>query len=117
MFPEIFPKARIAEMNEEATPLNTKKITKLGLVVILELNFYFLILLVLLQYNYNNIKVHIYMYMYSRFICNLFTIIWQAQIIIILIIIIIIAEGLAQCLRSLPPNPEVHSSIPGLVEG
>ena len=27
------------------------------------------------------------------------------------------AEGLAQGLRSLPPNPEVPSSIPGLVEG
>ena len=27
------------------------------------------------------------------------------------------AEGLAQWLRSLPPNPEVPSSIPGLVEG
>ena len=70
-FPEIFPEARIAEMNEEATPLNTKRITKLGLVVILELNFYFLILLVLLQYNYNNIKVHIYMYVYSHFIIRL----------------------------------------------
>ena len=28
-----------------------------------------------------------------------------------------IAEGLAQWLRSLPPNPEVPGSIPGLVEG
>ena len=28
-----------------------------------------------------------------------------------------VAEGLAQWLRSLPPNPEVPSSIPGLVEG
>ena len=27
------------------------------------------------------------------------------------------AEGLAQWLRSLPPNPEVPGSIPGLVEG
>ena len=27
------------------------------------------------------------------------------------------AEGLAQWLRSLPPNPEVPSSVPGLVEG
>ena len=69
-FPEIFPEARIAKMNEEATPLNTKRITKLGLVVTLELNFYFLILLVLLQYNYN-IKVHIYMYVYSHFIIRL----------------------------------------------
>ena len=29
----------------------------------------------------------------------------------------LIAEGLAQWLRSLPPNPEVPGSIPGLVEG
>ena len=28
-----------------------------------------------------------------------------------------IAEGLVQCLRSLPSNPEVPCSIPGLVEG
>ena len=28
-----------------------------------------------------------------------------------------IAEGLAQWLRSLPPNPEVPGSIHGLVEG
>ena len=28
-----------------------------------------------------------------------------------------LAKGLAQWLRSLPPNPEVPSSIPGLVEG
>ena len=27
------------------------------------------------------------------------------------------AEGLAQWLRSLPPNPEVPGSIAGLVEG
>ena len=31
--------------------------------------------------------------------------------------IILIAEGLAQWLRSLPPNPEVPGSIPGLIEG
>ena len=30
---------------------------------------------------------------------------------------VLIAEGLAQWLRSLPPNPEVPGSIPGLVEG
>ena len=29
-FPENFPEAKIAEMNEEATPLNTNKQTKFG---------------------------------------------------------------------------------------
>ena len=29
----------------------------------------------------------------------------------------LLAEGLAQWLRSLPPNPEDPGSIPGLVEG
>ena len=32
-------------------------------------------------------------------------------------ICLFIAEGLAQWLRSMPPNPEVPGSIPGLVEG
>ena len=36
------PEGKIAEMNEEATPLNTKKSTKLGLGV-LDASFYFLV--------------------------------------------------------------------------